>query len=117
MPIDCDFHLGGWLSISLGAKKMFAGSLLFSSIATLAMCSVYFIDSFSFYLALFFRIIMGFMHGPIFPASYAVWSKWAPAAERSTLTAIGFCSNNLGTCKCIFVLVFLFYNCSILTQL
>lgn len=81
---------------------MFAGSILLSSIATLAMCCIYFLDGLSLYLALLFRVIIGFMHGPIFPASYVVWSQWAVKEERSTLTAIGFCSNNLGTCKSIF---------------
>ncbi|CAF0860880.1 unnamed protein product [Adineta ricciae] len=87
----------GWLSITLGAKRMFAGSLLFSSIATIGICSIYFIDRFNFYVALFFRIIIGFTHGPLFPATYTFWSVWAVPLERSTLTAIGFCSNNLGT--------------------
>jgi len=90
-------YLGGWLSIILGAKRMFAGSLLLSSIATLGICSIYLTDGVSFYLALFFRIIIGFTHGPLFPATYTFWSKWAVPSERSTLTAIGFCSNNLGT--------------------
>ncbi|UJR28150.1 hypothetical protein I4U23_009404 [Adineta vaga] len=87
----------GWLSITLGAKRMFAGSLLLSTIATVGICSIYFINKFNFYVALLFRIIIGFTHGPLFPATYTFWSVWAVPLERSTLTAIGFCSNNLGT--------------------
>lgn len=96
---------------------MFAGSILLSSIATLAMCCIYFLDALSFYLALAFRVTIGFMHGPLFPASYAVWSKWAVPTERSTLTAIGFCSNNLGTCKSVLFRTFLYpYSFSVLTK-
>jgi MFS family permease len=102
------FEIGGWLSVRFGAKQIFTGSLLLSSIATLGMCCIYFMDTFSFYLALLFRMVIGFMHGSLFPASYTVWSQWAVTAERSTLTSIGFCGNNLGTCKSIFVLIFLF---------
>ncbi len=93
------FDIGGWLAITLGAKRMFAGSLLLSSIATLGISCIYFFDEYSFYLALLFRVVIGFTHGPLFPATYAFWEKWAVPPERSTLTSIGFCSNNLGTGK------------------
>lgn len=102
--------IGGWLSITLGPKKMFAGSLLFSSIATLGISCIYFMDTYSFYLALLFRVVIGFAHGPIFPATYTVWSKWGVKHERSTLTAIGFCSNNLGTGKINLTFLFLFVS-------
>jgi MFS family permease len=83
----------------LGAKRMFAGSLLLSSIATVGISVIYFINNYNFYLALAFRVVIGFTHGPLFPATYTIWSMWAVPLERSTLTSIGFCSNNLGTCK------------------
>jgi MFS family permease len=85
----------------MGAKRMIAGSILLSSIATLGICCIYFLDVLSFYLALLFRMVIGFMHGSLFPASYTLWSQWAVKNERSTLTSIGFCGNNLGTCKSI----------------
>lgn len=78
---------------------MFAGSILLSSLATMGICSIYFMENFNFYVALLFRAIIGFTHGPLFPASYTLWSVWAVPLEKSTLTAIGFCSNNFGTCE------------------
>ena len=89
---------GGGLSIKWGPKKLFTLSLLFSSIATVAIPSIYFLEDFHFYVALLFRAIIGFTHGPLFPATYTFWSKWAVPLERSTLASIGFCSNNIGTC-------------------
>lgn len=89
---------------------MVTGSLLLSSVATLGICCIYFMDKFSFHLALLFRVIIGFTHGPLFPATYTFWSKWAVPHERSTLTAIGFCSNNLGTGKIVLGFSFIYYT-------
>ncbi len=89
---------------------MFAGSLLLSSIATLGICVIYLLNTFSYPLALIFRVVIGFTHGPLFPATYAFWEKWAVPSERSTLTSIGFCSNNLGTGKVNILFFFSFYH-------
>ncbi|CAF0755767.1 unnamed protein product [Adineta steineri] len=86
----------GWLAIKFGPKLVFAASLLFSSIAAVGISSIYFINDFNFYVALFFRVIIGFAHGPLFPTTYTFWSVWAVPAEKSTLTSIGFCSGSLG---------------------
>jgi MFS family permease len=96
---DYSFYAGGWLSIRIGAKRTFAFGLLLSSTATLAMAIIYFLHSFYFPVAVILRVIAGIGHGPLFPATYTVWSMWAVPLERSTLTSIGFCSTNLGTCK------------------
>jgi sugar phosphate permease len=71
--------------------------LLLSSTASLAMALIYFVDNIYFILAVILRILVGLGHGPLFPATYTIWSKWAVPLERGTLTAIGFCSTNLGT--------------------
>ncbi|CAF2343455.1 unnamed protein product [Rotaria sp. Silwood2] len=88
---------GGWISIKIGAKRTFAFGILLSSIATLAMVTVYYLDDFYFIIAVILRIITGLGHGPLFPSTYTFWSMWAVPLERSTLTSIGFCSTNLGT--------------------
>ncbi|CAM2714683.1 unnamed protein product [Rotaria socialis] len=88
---------GGWISITFGARRTFAFGTLVSSIATLAMVAIYYVDEMHFILAVIFRVIVGLGHGPLFPATYTFWSMWAVPLERSTLTSIGFCSTNLGT--------------------
>ena len=62
------------------------------------MSLIYFLDDVGLYLAIVLRVITGIGHGPLFPATYTLWSMWAVPLERSTLTSIGFCSTNLGTC-------------------
>ncbi|CAF4541715.1 unnamed protein product [Rotaria sp. Silwood1] len=88
---------GGWISLKIGAKRTFGFGLLLSSIATLAMVTIHYFHDMYFILAVIFRVITGLGHGPLFPATYTVWSMWAVPLERSTLTSIGFCSTNLGT--------------------
>jgi len=61
------------------------------------MTLIYFLNDIHFILAVILRVLVGFGHGPLFPATYTVWSMWAVPLERGTLTAIGFCSTNLGT--------------------
>ena len=109
-PVIVFFSKGGWLSIVWGPKRMFAGSLLSSSIVTIAISAIYLLDNHQFYVALVLRIVTGFTHGPLFPATYAVWSMWAVPLERSTLTSIGFCSTNLGTCQCTFMLTLISHS-------
>ncbi len=60
------------------------------------MSLIYFVHNTHFVLAVILRILVGFGQGPLFPATYTVWAMWAIPLERGTLTAIGFCSTNLG---------------------
>jgi MFS family permease len=85
--------------MKIGAKRMFAFSILLSSTSTLAMALLYFMHDHHFILAVILRILSALGHGPLFPGTYAFWSVWAVPLERGTLTSIGFCSTNLGTCK------------------
>jgi sugar phosphate permease len=70
------------------------------------MAAIYFLHDIHFILAVILRAVVGVGHGPLYPATYTFWSMWAVPLERSTLTSIGFCSNNLGTGK-ISILFFL----------
>ncbi|UJR23142.1 hypothetical protein I4U23_026161 [Adineta vaga] len=88
---------GGWLATTLGAKWVFAGSLLTSSIASLMMTTMYMMSSTHFTLMFALRFIIGLAHGVIFPATIALWSVWAVSQERSTLASIGFCGTHFGT--------------------
>jgi predicted MFS family arabinose efflux permease len=90
-------HIGGWLATTLGAKWVYAGSLLTSSVATLALTTMYMMSSTHFSLIFVLRFMIGLAHGVLFPATISLWSVWAVPQERSTLVSIGFCGTHLGT--------------------
>lgn len=90
---------GGWLAIIIGGKRIYIYCLLISSIATLALTFIYFFESKHFIYVFVLRIIIGFAHGALIPATYSLWTVWAVPQERGTLTAIGFSGINFGTGK------------------
>ncbi|CAF4811116.1 unnamed protein product [Rotaria sp. Silwood1] len=90
---------GGWLSMSIGAKRVFAYCLLTSSLATLALSVIYTMAETQVLLILIIvlRIIVGLGHGALFPATYTIWVSWAVPNERGTLTSISFSGTHVGT--------------------
>ncbi len=78
---------------------MFASSLFTSSLATIALSSIYFFENISFILVVSLRILIGIAHGIVFPVTYTLWAQWAVPNERGTLSAIGFSGTNIGTGK------------------
>jgi len=83
----------------MGAKSMYAMSIFISSLATIALSSIYFLQNSSFLLVVSLRILIGAAHGIVFPVTYTLWSQWAVPNERGRLSSIGYCGTNLGTCK------------------
>ncbi|CAF0979024.1 unnamed protein product [Didymodactylos carnosus] len=88
---------GGWLATNFGAKRVYAISLLISSIATLCLNLMYFMSDTQFILMVMLRFIIGLSHGVLFPATVALWSLWAVPAERGRLVSVGFSGTHLGT--------------------
>ncbi|KAK2573260.1 Vesicular glutamate transporter 2 [Acropora cervicornis] len=43
------------------------------------------------------RVFIGLCEGVVFPANHAVWTKWAPPLERSTLTTVAASGSHIGT--------------------
>jgi sugar phosphate permease len=78
---------------------MYAASIFISSLATIALSSIYFLQNASFLLLVSLRILIGAAHGALFPVTYTLWSQWAVPNERGTLSSVGFCGTNIGTCK------------------
>ena len=74
-------------------------SIFISSLATIALPSAYFLPNISHFLIAVLRILIGAAHGVLFPVTYSLWAQWAVPDERGTLSSIGFCGTNLGTCK------------------
>ena len=70
-----------------------------STVATLALTIMYFLEETHFWLVFILRIVVGFGHGALFPATYTIWMLWAVPHERGTLTALSFSGTHMGTCK------------------
>jgi len=93
----------------MGSKIMCAMSLFISSLATIALSSIYFLPDYSFLLIVSLRILIGVAHGIVFPVTYTLWSQWAVPNERGTLSSIGFCGTNIGTGERKFYLIKFFF--------
>jgi MFS family permease len=89
---------------------LYAISIFISSLATIALSSIYFLPNHSFLFVVSLRFIIGAAHGVLFPVTYTLWAQWAVPNERGTLTSIGFCGTNIGTCRREFYLVKFFSN-------
>lgn len=78
---------------------MAAAAIFISSLATIALGSIYFFPEISFPIVVTLRILIGAAHGVLFPVTYTLWAQWAVPTERGTLSSVGFCGTNIGTCK------------------
>ena len=83
----------------MGAKLLYAIAIFISSLATIALSSIYFLERYSFFLVVSLRILIGAAHGVLFPVTYSLWAQWAVPDERGTLSSVGYCGTNIGTCK------------------
>ena len=81
----------------MGAKLIYAVSVFISSLATIALSSIYYLENASFILMVILRILIGAAHGTLFPVTYTLLARWAVPDERGTLSSVGFCGTNLGT--------------------
>ncbi|MEV7422051.1 MULTISPECIES: MFS transporter [unclassified Streptomyces] len=80
---------GGWIVDKWGARKVYAGSILAWSVATMLQGFVPLFGIASAMIALFvLRIAVGLAEGPAYPTNGRVVATWFPAAERGTASAI-----------------------------
>ncbi|XP_047130016.1 sialin [Hydra vulgaris] len=76
---------GGYIAARFGGKNLFGIAILFSAVLTLMTPMA----SRSHWMWLFLlRLIEGLCEGCIYPAMYALWSRWAPPMERAKLVTI-----------------------------
>lgn len=85
---------GGYLALKFGGKNLFGLGILSTAVFTL-LTPVFARASVGLLVAL--RILIGLCEGVVFPANHAVWTKWAPPLERSTLTTISVSGAHVGT--------------------
>jgi predicted MFS family arabinose efflux permease len=72
---------------------------LISSLATIALSSIYHLENASFILMVSLRILIGAAHGTVLPLTYTLWAHWAVPDERGTLLSITFCGASMGAGK------------------
>ncbi|CAF4039562.1 unnamed protein product [Adineta steineri] len=85
--------IGGNLAEKIGAKWIFGGGILIAGILTLLTPLAARTD----YRLLFaIRFITGVVSSPGFPSAAALWGKWIPASERSTIPPASQTGANFG---------------------
>ncbi|KAK7486104.1 hypothetical protein BaRGS_00022713 [Batillaria attramentaria] len=82
------------VSERLGAKRVITVAMVISAAATLLTPTAI---RFNVYLTVALRVLLGIVAGVLIPALMSMWARWAPAAERAKLVAIGASGTNLGT--------------------
>ncbi|UJR21148.1 hypothetical protein I4U23_024247 [Adineta vaga] len=85
--------IGGMLAERFGAKWIFGGSIFISSILTLLTPVAARVD---YRLLIAIRVLIGMASGPAFPSAAALWGKWIPAAERSTVPPAAQTGTSIG---------------------
>ncbi|XP_054722802.1 sialin-like, partial [Uloborus diversus] len=85
--------VGGRLAELLGAKWLLGVTLLASSCLTSAtplLCDL------GPVFVITLRVLLGLIHGMMYPGCYALLSRWAPAPERSTLLSVCVIGTHFG---------------------
>jgi len=84
---------GGYLAGRYGGKHVLGWSMLVAAIATLLTPIG---ASYSPYVLVALRVILGLGEGVVFPAMHALWSCWAPPLERTTLIGFTYAGAQIG---------------------
>ncbi|XP_067038099.1 vesicular glutamate transporter 2-like [Acropora muricata] len=84
---------GGWLALRLGGARLFGIAILVASIFTLLTPMA---TRWSPIALIVLRILEGLALGVLFPCNHAIWSRWAPLAERTTLVTVSITGTSIG---------------------
>ncbi|CAH1773654.1 unnamed protein product [Owenia fusiformis] len=87
--------LGGWLSDSLGPKKVFGVAMFVNMLSTLL--TPIGARKGGVIAVIILRVILGMAQGVAFPVFHAFWSRWAPLYERSFLILFSTSGAGLGS--------------------
>ncbi|XP_074615246.1 vesicular glutamate transporter 3-like isoform X1 [Acropora palmata] len=85
---------GGWLAIKVGGTRLFGLAVLIASILTI-LTPVSARASVTLLIAV--RVAEGLVLGVLFPCNHAIWSKWAPIMERTTLVSLAVTGCSVGS--------------------
>ncbi|CAF1327020.1 unnamed protein product [Adineta ricciae] len=85
--------IGGNLAEKFGAKWIFGGGILISGLLTLIAPIAAHVDYRLFFIV---RFLTGIVSSPGFPSAAALWGKWIPPSERSTIPPASQSGANFG---------------------
>ncbi|CAF4727022.1 unnamed protein product [Rotaria sp. Silwood1] len=85
--------IGGNLAEKFGGKWIFSGCILIASILTLLTPLA---ARAHLGLLIAIRVLIGLFSGPAFPSAAALWGKWIPPSERSTIPPVSQSGTNFG---------------------
>ncbi|CAF4812811.1 unnamed protein product, partial [Rotaria sp. Silwood2] len=85
--------IGGNLAEKFGAKWIFGGGIFIASILTLLTPVAARIH---YKLLIAIRVLIGMASGPAFPSAAALWGKWIPTPERSTVPPAAHTGSTIG---------------------
>uniref|UniRef100_UPI00398F5BE5 sialin n=1 Tax=Pristiophorus japonicus TaxID=55135 RepID=UPI00398F5BE5 len=85
---------GGYLAGRFGGKLLLGFGILGTSFLTLLTPPAAALGA---YYVIVLRVIEGLGEGVTFPAMHAMWAKWAPPLERSTLVSLSYAGAQFGT--------------------
>ncbi|CAG5124437.1 unnamed protein product [Candidula unifasciata] len=85
---------GGFLANRYGGKYFFGIGIFATALLTLLTPLL---TTWSPYMLIACRVFEGLFEGVTYPAIHAIWSKWAPPAERTKLATFGFSGSYFGT--------------------
>ncbi|KAL4228698.1 hypothetical protein ACF0H5_011741 [Mactra antiquata] len=85
---------GGYLATKIGGKHLFGCGIFVTAVFTLLtpLCA-----HVSVYLLVAVRVLEGLFEGVTYPSIHAIWSKWAPPAEKTKLATLAFSGSYVGT--------------------
>ncbi|XP_026804633.1 vesicular glutamate transporter 1 [Rhopalosiphum maidis] len=86
--------IGGLLGAKIGGVKLIGYGVLCTAILTILTPAA---ARYSVYLVIVLRVIEGVFEGVVYPGIHAVWSRWAPPAERTRLGSFAFSGSFVGT--------------------
>ncbi|PFX21595.1 Vesicular glutamate transporter 2.1 [Stylophora pistillata] len=84
---------GGWLALRVGGARLFGAAVMIASLFTLLTPMATRWSSFSLIIL---RVLEGLVLGVLFPCNHAMWSRWAPSAERTTLVTVSITGASIG---------------------
>ncbi|XP_065892979.1 sialin-like isoform X2 [Dysidea avara] len=85
---------GGWLATKFGGKYVFGVGILMSSLLTIITPQLAYLNVWALVAC---RVIVGLFEGITYPATNAMFGKWAPPLERSIMGSITLAGTFLGS--------------------
>lgn len=99
--------IGGWLSLKLGSIPVITTSMLFSGLLTIL---IPLLSKFNWVALFVCRFFIGVLQGLFWPSTSALWSCWAPPAERTMLVGLSNSGSWVGTIVCFLLAGYLCEN-------